>query len=49
MSAPIPDHHLPPGRERATLLVLGAVQLTPILDFMIMLPPPDRHADRACH
>ena len=38
MSATIPDHHLTPGRERATLLVLGAVQFTHILDFMIMMP-----------
>jgi predicted MFS family arabinose efflux permease len=34
------DHHhaLTPGRERATLLTLGAVQFTHILDFMIMMP-----------
>jgi len=38
MSAIIPDHHLTPGRERVTLLVLGAVQFTHILDFMIMMP-----------
>lgn len=38
MSATIPDHHLSPGRERATLLVLGTVQFTNILDFMIMMP-----------
>ena len=38
MSATIPDHHLTPGRERATLLVLGSVQFTHILDFMIMMP-----------
>lgn len=38
MSATIPDHHLAPGRERATLLVLGAVQFTHNLDFMIMMP-----------
>ena len=31
-------HHLSPGRERATLLTLGAVQFTHILDFMIMMP-----------
>lgn len=31
-------HRLTPGRERATLLVLGAVQFTHILDFMIMMP-----------
>ena len=37
---PVSDqhHHLPRGRERATLLVLGAVQFTHILDFMIMMP-----------
>lgn len=35
----IAEHHaLTPGRERATLLVLGAVQFTHILDFMIMMP-----------
>jgi predicted MFS family arabinose efflux permease len=33
-----PHHALPPGRERATLLTLGAVQFTHILDFMIMMP-----------
>ncbi len=34
-----PDHHaLTPGRERATLLALGAVQFTHIMDFMIMMP-----------
>ena len=38
MPATLPHHHLPPGRERATLLVLGAVQFTHILDFMIMMP-----------
>ncbi len=34
------DHHhaLSPGRERATLLTLGAIQFTHILDFMIMMP-----------
>jgi MFS transporter, DHA1 family, inner membrane transport protein len=33
------DHHaLLPGRERATLLTLGAVQFTHIMDFMIMMP-----------
>jgi len=32
------SHELPPGRERATLLTLGAVQFTHILDFMIMMP-----------
>jgi predicted MFS family arabinose efflux permease len=31
-------HSLSPGRERATLLTLGAVQFTHILDFMIMMP-----------
>ncbi|MBI2496750.1 MAG: MFS transporter [Opitutae bacterium] len=31
-------HELPPGRERITLLTLGAVQFTHILDFMIMMP-----------
>ena len=37
---PTSGHHhaLTPGRERATLLVLGAVQFTHILDFMIMMP-----------
>ena len=36
---PISGHHaLSPGRERATLLTLGAVQFTHILDFMIMMP-----------
>jgi predicted MFS family arabinose efflux permease len=38
MSASVQHHHLPPGRERATLLALGAVQFTHILDFMIMMP-----------
>ncbi|MBI2813898.1 MAG: MFS transporter [Opitutae bacterium] len=38
MPATATHHHLPPGRERATLLVLGAVQFTHILDFMIMMP-----------
>lgn len=38
MSAHIQHHELPPGRERATLLTLGAVQFTHILDFMIMMP-----------
>ena len=38
MSATIPDHHLTPGRERATLLVLGAVQFTHFLDLMIKMP-----------
>jgi DHA1 family inner membrane transport protein len=31
-------HALPPGRERATLLTLGAVQFTHVLDYMIMMP-----------
>ena len=31
-------HALSPCRERATLLTLGAVQFTHILDFMIMMP-----------
>jgi predicted MFS family arabinose efflux permease len=31
-------HALTPGRERVTLLTLGAVQFTHILDFMIMMP-----------
>jgi DHA1 family inner membrane transport protein len=31
-------HSLPPARERAGLLTLGAVQVTHILDFMIMMP-----------
>lgn len=31
-------HELPPARERATLLALGAVQFTHIMDFMIMMP-----------
>ncbi|WP_414663980.1 MFS transporter [Horticoccus sp. 23ND18S-11] len=37
---PLSGHHhgLSPGRERATLLTLGAVQFTHILDFMIMMP-----------
>ena len=38
MSAHVLHHELPPGRERATLLTLGAVQFTHILDFMIMMP-----------
>lgn len=38
MSPPEPHHALSPGRERATLLTLGAVQFTHILDFMIMMP-----------
>lgn len=31
-------HKLSPGRERATLFTLAAVQFTHILDFMIMMP-----------
>jgi DHA1 family inner membrane transport protein len=31
-------HALSPARERATLLTLGAVQFTHVLDFMIMMP-----------
>ena len=38
MSVHAQHHELPPGRERATLLTLGAVQFTHILDFMIMMP-----------
>lgn len=38
MSVHEPHHALPPGRERATLLTLGAVQFTHILDYMIMMP-----------
>ncbi len=38
MSFVEPHHALSPGRERATLLTLGAVQFTHILDFMIMMP-----------
>ena len=38
MSPPEPHHALSPGRERAALLALGAVQFTHILDFMIMMP-----------
>ena len=38
MSAHAQHHELPPGRERATLLTLGAVKFTHILDFMIMMP-----------
>lgn len=38
MSLPDQHHALPPRRERATLLALGAVQFTHILDFMIMMP-----------
>lgn len=38
MPGSIQHHALTKGRERATLLVLGAVQFTHILDFMIMMP-----------
>ena len=38
MSAHSHHHALTPRRERATLLALGAVQFTHILDFMIMMP-----------
>jgi predicted MFS family arabinose efflux permease len=38
MSSEAQDHALSAGRERATLLTLGAVQFTHILDFMIMMP-----------
>jgi predicted MFS family arabinose efflux permease len=38
MSVPGQHHALTPRRERATLLALGAVQFTHILDFMIMMP-----------
>ena len=38
MSAPEPHHALTPRRETVTLLALGAVQFTHILDFMIMMP-----------
>ena len=38
MSVHDQHHELSPGRERATLLALGAVQFTHILDFMIMMP-----------
>jgi len=38
MPAHVQHHKLPPGRERATLLTLGAVQFTHVLDFMIMMP-----------
>ena len=37
--SPASQHHaLTPRRERATLLVLGAVQFTHILDYMIIMP-----------
>jgi DHA1 family inner membrane transport protein len=38
MSVAGQHHALTPRRERATLLALGAVQFTHILDFMIMMP-----------
>ncbi len=38
MSVHESHHALPPGRERATLLTLGAVQFTHVLDYMIMMP-----------
>lgn len=38
MSSLEQHHALSPARERTTLLTLGAVQFTHILDFMIMLP-----------
>lgn len=38
MPAPGQHHALPPRRELGTLLTLGAVQFTHILDFMIMMP-----------
>ena len=38
MLSQVEHHALTPGRERATLLTLGAVQFTHILDFMIMMP-----------
>lgn len=38
MSAVVEHHALPKGRETATLLTLGAVQFTHVLDFMIMMP-----------
>jgi predicted MFS family arabinose efflux permease len=38
MSTELHEHALTPGRERATLLTLGAVQFTHIVDFMIMMP-----------
>ena len=38
MPVTVQHHELPRGRERATLLVLAAVQFTHILDFMIMMP-----------
>lgn len=38
MPTALQHHPLTPGRERATLLTLAAVQFTHILDFMIMMP-----------
>ncbi|MBI5771616.1 MAG: MFS transporter [Verrucomicrobia bacterium] len=38
MSGEPPHHALTPRRELATLLALGAVQFTHIVDFMIMMP-----------
>ncbi|MDO8540222.1 MAG: MFS transporter [Opitutaceae bacterium] len=38
MSSLVQHHSLSPHRERITLLALGAVQFTHILDFMIMMP-----------
>jgi DHA1 family inner membrane transport protein len=38
MSPDVEHHALTPGRERVTLLTLGAVQFTHILDYMIMMP-----------
>src|SRR5438105_5685930 len=38
MSAHEQHHALSPSRERVTLLTLGAVQFTHILDYMIMMP-----------
>lgn len=38
MSTADPHHALSKGRETATLLALGAVQFTHVLDFMIMMP-----------
>lgn len=38
MSTAVEHHALPPRRELATLVMLGAVQFTHVLDFMIMMP-----------
>ncbi|HWA84589.1 MAG TPA: MFS transporter [Opitutus sp.] len=35
---PVDHHALSPRRERATMLMLGAVQFTHIVDFMILVP-----------